>query len=93
MDTADLRKFAKTKHKGLPAKKDENLAKIGRNIVQTLLAEDDPAEERQEVIITRNIMSGLQRLQSTLPNPTPEQQHALTTVRAAAQSLLRMHGA
>lgn len=93
MKTGDLRKFAKTKHTGLPAKKEEALAQIGRSIVTTLLAEDEPGEERQEILLARNILSGLRRLQGSMPNPTPEQQHALTSIRAATQSLMRMHGA
>ncbi len=59
------------------------------DIVDRLLAEDD---EQAEVGTAQNILAALSRLQSSLPNATPEQQHDLTTIRAAARSLVRMHG-
>jgi hypothetical protein len=91
MSQDELAKFAGTKHKGLPAKKGESLQQIGAAIVTTLLSEDheDPALEGREVAVARNILAALKRLQSSLTNPSPEQQHALTTIRAAAHSLVR----
>lgn len=62
----------------------------GTAIVDQLLAEDD--DEQAEVSTAQNILAALGRLQSSLPNATPEQQHDLTTIRAAARSLVRMHG-
>ena len=97
MDTSELKKFAGTKRTGLPDKKEEALQRIGSSIVATLLSEDDERagtpDEAQDVGLARNILTGLKRLQGSLPDPTPEQLHALTTVRAAAQSLIRMHSA
>jgi hypothetical protein len=92
MSGTELKKFAGTKHKGLPDKK-ESLEQIGANIVSTLLAEDhdDAAEEGREVAAARSILGALKRLQASLANATPEQQHSLTTIRAAANNLVRMH--
>ena len=91
MSRDELAKFAGTKHKGLPAKKGESLQQIGRAIITRLLFEDheDPSLEGREVAIARNILEALKRLQSSLTNPSPEQQHALTTIRAAAHGLVR----
>lgn len=67
-----------------------NLEAAGSVIVSELLSEED--DERAEVGAAQTILNALGRLQSSLPTPTPEQQHDLTTIRAAARSLVRMHG-
>jgi hypothetical protein len=97
MSAGELRKFASTRRKGLPKHQPESLADLGRLIMKRVLSEEDETdmgspEERQEVIMARNILSAVQRLQGNLDNPTPDQQHSLTTIRAAARSLLQMHG-
>lgn len=61
----------------------------GATIVDRLLAEDN---EQAEVSSAQTILTALGRIQASLPNPTPEQQHDLTTIRAAARTLVRMHG-
>jgi len=66
-----------------------SLEDAGTAIVDHLLDEDN---EQAEVSTAQNILAALGRLQSSLPNATPEQQHDLTTIRAAARTLVRMHG-
>jgi hypothetical protein len=107
MSAGQLRHFAKTKRQGLPPHKSlvgmntqGTTSSCGypspkaclnvEAIVNHLLDEED--EEQAEVSSAQTILAALSRLQSSLPNPTPEQQHDLTTIRAAARSLVRMHG-
>ncbi len=96
MSVDELEKFAGTKRAGLPEKKGESLEQIGQRILGRLLVDseemDNSAEEHQEVSLARNVLDGVHRLQSSLPDPSPEQQRALTMIRAAAHSLVRIHG-
>lgn len=92
MDPSDVTDFASTKRKGLPNKKAcMKLEDVGAEIVRQLLGEDGPAEERVEVGEARAILDSLKRLQSSLGEASPEVQRELTSIRAAANSLLRMH--
>lgn len=95
MKPGDLEDFTRSKPKGLPAHAGESLAHPAqiRAILNRLLSEEDmySPEERQEVQLARTVLDGLRRLQSSLGEPTPEQLHALTGIRAAAQSIIRMH--
>lgn len=70
----------------------------GREIVNHLLEQGGgdsyPSEdEMAEVSSIRSILAALERLQASLANASPEQQHDITLIRAAANSLIRMHGA
>lgn len=60
-------------------------------IVDQVLEEED--DERAETDDARTILNALHRLQTSLPEATPEQTHDISIIRAAANSLLRMHGA
>ncbi len=92
MKPSDVKDFAKTKHAGLPKKKAcMSLEDYGREIVSSLLAEDGPGEEMQEVQEAKVILQSVSRLQSSLGDTPPEIQRELTTIRSAAHSLLRMH--
>jgi hypothetical protein len=63
-----------------------------RSIINTLLNEDCGGDdERAEVSSARSILAALKRLQASLPNPSAEQQHDITTIRASANALIRMH--
>jgi hypothetical protein len=67
----------------------------GRAIVDTLLGEDNlivEDDEQAEIASARNILAAISRLQASLKQASPEQQHDITTIRAAANSLVRMHG-
>jgi hypothetical protein len=86
MNITQLRHFAGTKHSEM-----ESLRTIGSAIVSEVLGHDDAAEESNEVASARTILSALKRLQASLTNPSPEQTHALTTIRAAANNLIRIH--
>ena len=89
MSGEELHKFAATRRKGLP----KHVESASDEIVRRLLEDEEmySGEERKEVQLANTILSGLRRLQSSLPDPTPEQQHALTGIRAAANELVRMH--
>lgn len=66
----------------------------GRRIVDQILADDRPVmedDEQTEVGSARAILSALSTLQTSLPNASPEQLHDMTTIRAAANALIRMH--
>jgi hypothetical protein len=62
-----------------------------RQILAHVLTEDDGEDERAEVQIGRNILRATADLRGRLPDPSPEQLRALTTIEAAARSLVRMH--
>lgn len=66
---------------------------FGREIVNKILNEDGPAEERQEVQAARGILNSVARLQSSLGETAPEVQRELTSIRAAANNLIRLHNA
>lgn len=116
MGSKELRKFAKTKHTGLPHEK----ALVGMNshgttnsvgypapkacmgmsmkeqaarIVNRILSEEemDSPEEKKEVQLGRTILGSLQRLQSSIASPDDNQQRDMTTIRASATTLIRMH--
>lgn len=80
---------------GAPAPKAcMSMEDAGRAIVDEILAEEEIHEddERAEVMSARNILAALSRLQASLTQATPEQQHDITTIRASANELVRMHG-
>jgi vacuolar-type H+-ATPase subunit I/STV1 len=94
MKPGDVTDFASTKHKGLPNKKAcMKLEDFGREIVNKILNEDNPTEELQEVQIARGILNNVSRLQSSLGDTAPEVQRELTSIRAAANNLIRLHNA
>jgi hypothetical protein len=66
-----------------------------RLIINQVLSEDgealDSPEEGQEVSIAKTILSALDRLQGSLSNVSETQQRDLTTIRASASTLIRMH--
>lgn len=71
-----------------------SLEDAGRRVVNQLLTDDEPIQEEDEqaeIGSARAILSALQTLQASLPNPSPEQQHDLTTIRASANAIIRMH--
>lgn len=74
----------------MPAKSIED---AGKAIVDEMLDDNSLREDDEgaEVASARNILAALSRLQSSLPQATPEQQHDITAIRAAASSLVRMH--
>lgn len=97
MSNSELEKFARTERKGLPQKKAcLSMEDAASKIVSQVLGDDVERvmedDEQAEVNSARSILSALERLQASLPNATPDQQHDLTTIRASANSLIRMHG-
>lgn len=70
-----------------------SLENAGKSIVNQML-EDELTEddEQSEVASARSILSALNRLQASLQQATPEQQHDITVIRASANSLIRQHG-
>ena len=80
---------------GAPAPKAcMSMEDAGRAIVDEILAEEQIHEddEQAEVLMAKNILAALERLQASLPQATPEQQHDITSIRASANELVRMHG-
>lgn len=77
-----------------PAKACMSMEDAGKAIVDEILAEDGLQEddEQAEVLMARNILAAIGRLQASLQQATPEQQHDITSIRAAANELVRMHG-
>lgn len=94
MSGNELKKFAGTPHKGLPHSKScMSMEAAGQAIVNDLLENDEAGgnEEQAEVNSARSILTALERLQSSIPNATPEQKHDITTIRASANAIIRMH--
>jgi hypothetical protein len=71
----------------------KSLENAGKEIVEELLSSNDLHEddEQAEVLIAKNILAALSRLQASLQQATPEQQHDITSIRAGANELVRMH--
>jgi len=91
MKPGDVTDFASTSHKGLPKKACMKLEDIGAEIVRQILGEDAD-EELEEVRIVRGILNSLNRLHSSLgESVTPEAQRELTSIRAGANNLIRLH--
>ena len=67
----------------------------GQAIVDRLLAEEGDGigadNEAAEVSSAQTILSAVNRLQTSLATASPDQTHDLTTIRAAANTLIRMH--
>jgi len=78
------------------ASKKQQMTEAAKKIVSQVLDDDSERvmedDEQAEVNSARSILSALDTLQASLPNATPDQQHDMTTIRASANSLLRMHG-
>lgn len=77
----------------MAAKPELRIEDAGKAIVDELLTDNNLHEddERAEVQSARNILKALASLQSSLQQATPEQQHDITSIRAAANELVRMH--